>query len=89
MADLRENCIEWVNGDSMMSVTLSQVRLITKVRKIAEKYPNLCTIIHENPDGSIFAHLALKALKLSIISPTRKGFPTKSTLPFGGDEEDE
>lgn len=68
MAELRENCIEWLNGQNVVSVTLSQKRLISKVKKMAEKHPDLVTILAENEDGSIFAHLPLKAVKLSIIS---------------------
>lgn len=68
MAELRENCIEWLNGQSVVSVTLSQKRLVSKVKKMAEKHPDLVTILAENDDGSIFAHLPLKAVKLSIIS---------------------
>lgn len=68
MAELRENCIEWLNGQSVVSVTLSQKRLVSKVKKMAEKHPDLVTILAENEDGSIFAHLPLKAVKLSIIS---------------------
>lgn len=68
MAELRENCIEWLNGQDVISVTLSQKRLVSKVKKMAEKHPDLVTILAENADGSIFAHLPLKALKLSIIS---------------------
>ena len=68
MAELRENCIEWLNGQDVVSVTLSQKRLISKVKKMAEKHPDLVTILAENEDGSIFAHLPLKAVKLSIIS---------------------
>ena len=68
MAELRENCIEWLNGQDVVSVTLSQKRLISKVKKMAEKHPDSVVILAENADGSIFAHLPLKAVKLSIIS---------------------
>ena len=67
MAELRENCIEWLNGQDVVSVTLSQKRLISKVKRMAEKHPNLVKILAENADGSIFAHLPLKAVKLSIV----------------------
>lgn len=64
----RENCIEWLTGDDTIGVTLTQKRYITKVERLAEKQPNLVQIIARNSDGSIFAHLPLKALKLNIIS---------------------
>lgn len=71
MAEFKENCIEWLNGQNVVSVTLNQKRLITKVKKMALEHPELVTILAENEDGSIFAHLPLKAVKLSII--TRNG----------------
>ena len=68
MAELKENCIEWLNGQDTISVTLSQGKYINKVKKLAKKHPDLVKILAENEDGSIFAHLPLKALKLNIIS---------------------
>lgn len=80
MADLKENCIEWLNGQDTISVTLSQGRYISKVRKLAEKYPDLVQILKENDDGSIFAHMPLKSLKLNIISPKELGSDEKEKL---------
>ena len=80
MADEKENCIEWVNGQDTISVTLSQGRYISKVKKLAGKYPDLVQILHENKDGSIFAHLPLKSLKLSIIPPKELGQEEKERL---------
>lgn len=68
MADLRENVIEWITGQETIYVTLTQQRFITKVKKLAVKYPNLVIIEGENEDGSIYARLPLKALKLNIIT---------------------
>ena len=62
----RENVIEFIRGDKQMTVTFSQRRFITKVKKMAEKYPNEVTIVAENEDGSICAHMPIKALQLSI-----------------------
>lgn len=64
---MRENCIEWISGDDEISVTFSQLKYINKVKKLAEKYPDLVEIKAENSDGSIFAKLPLKSLKLNII----------------------
>ena len=74
MAELRENCIEWINGQNTITVTLSQKKYINKVKRMAEKHPDLVSILAENDDGSIFAHLPLKALKLSIISRKEEAF---------------
>ena len=70
MAELRENSIEWLNGQDTVTVSFSQKKYINKVKKLAEKHPESVVILAENDDGSIFAHLPLKAVKLSII--TRK-----------------
>lgn len=73
MADLKENCIEWLNGQDTISVTLSQGRYINRVKELAEKYPEKVQILHVNEDGSIFAHLPLKSLKLNIIPAREMG----------------
>lgn len=85
MADARENCIEWINGEKIIHVTLSQKRLISKVEKMAVKHPNLVQILERNSDGSIFAHLPLKALKLSIIIPRENASEEEEGSDDGGD----
>ena len=62
----KENCIEWITGQGVIAVTLTQQKYITKVRKLKKRFPKLVKI-HTNEDGSIFAKLPLSALKLSII----------------------
>lgn len=64
MAELNENVIEWFDGDDHIAVTLHQKRFVNRVRKLAEQSENVM-ILHENSDGSIFAHLPLSCLKLS------------------------
>lgn len=49
---MRENCIEWLNGQDRVTVTLSQGRLINKVKKLAEKYREV-EIVKENEDGTL------------------------------------
>lgn len=68
MAELKENVIEWITGEDTISVTLSQTKHINKVERLAKKYPDLVQILKRNSDGSIFAHLPLKSLKLNIIT---------------------
>jgi hypothetical protein len=70
MAELKENVIEWITGEDTISVTLSQTKHINKVERLAKKYPDLVQILKRNSDGSIFAHLPLKSLKLNIITNT-------------------
>ena len=66
MADLKENVIEWINGQDTIAVTLHQGRYITKVEKLAKKFPKQVKILARNTDGSIFAKLPLKALRLNL-----------------------
>jgi hypothetical protein len=61
---MRENCIEWLNGQDRVTVTLSQGRLINKVKKLAEKHEEV-EIVRENEDGTLLAHLPLKYIKIS------------------------
>lgn len=68
---MNENLIEWITGSEYITCTFTQKKYINKVRKIALQTPELVPILHENKDGSIFCHLPIKALKLSVI--TRKG----------------
>lgn len=61
---MRENCIEWLNGQDRVTVTLSQGKYINKVKKLAEKHEGV-EIVKENTDGTLLAHLPLKFIKIS------------------------
>jgi hypothetical protein len=61
---MRENCIEWLNGQDRVTVTLSQGRFINKVKKLAEKHKEV-EIVKENEDGTLLAKLPLKFIKIS------------------------
>lgn len=61
-----ENCIEWLSGQHNIICSISQQKYITKIKKLAEKYPKKVKI-KVNKDGTICAKLPIKALKLSII----------------------
>lgn len=58
----------WRNSD-VASVDFSQGRYITKIRRLAEKYPDECKIILENKDGSVIAQVPRKWIK---VSPPKK-----------------
>lgn len=62
--DFKENNIEWVTGDSTISVTLTSQRHITRIRKLAERKPDEVKIV-ANKDGSIYATLPLSYLKFN------------------------
>ena len=63
----QENVIEWLKNADVATVTFSQGRYITKIKKLAEKYPDKVQITAENKDGSIVAHIPVKAIKINII----------------------
>lgn len=63
-----ENVIEWIRNSKTATVTFSQSKYITKVKRLAEKYPNKVQICKVNKD-SIVAHIPVSAVKISIIEP--------------------
>jgi len=63
-----ENCIEWIRGSQTATVTLCQKRLINKVKKYAEKYPDEFEIISER-NGVIVAHIPRKSIKIQHYEP--------------------
>lgn len=63
--NVTENVIEFRLNEGTATVTFCQPRFITKIRKLAEKYPDECQITHENKDGSIVAHIPVKWIKIS------------------------
>lgn len=64
-----ENVIEWVKDQAKATVTLSQRRIITRVRNLAKSRPDDCQIVAENKDGSIVAHIPTSWIR---INPTRE-----------------
>lgn len=70
MTDLRENVIEFLNNQKVVTVTLSQCRYISKVRKLAKSYPDEVQIVAENQDGSIVGHIPTCYIRISRIKRT-------------------
>lgn len=60
-----ENVIEWVKDAKKATLTLSQRRTISRVKRLAEKYPDKCQILAENKDGSIYAHIPVIWIKIN------------------------
>lgn len=60
-----ENCIEWIRNSDRATCTLTQGRYITKVMKLAEKYPDRVQIVTVNKDGSIVAHIPTNMIKIN------------------------
>ena len=52
-----ENVIEFLENQQQATVTFSQGRYKTRIRKLVEARPEECQIVAENKDGSICAHI--------------------------------
>ena len=60
-----ENVIEWLRDEERATVTFTQGRMKTRIKKLAEERPNECRILAENADGSIVAHIPTKWIRVS------------------------
>ena len=64
-----ENVIEFIENEKRATVTFSQGRFKSIIRKLAAEHPEECQIMKENKDGSICAHVPVSWIK---INPTRQ-----------------
>lgn len=64
---VQDNVIEFLKNDKTAVVTFSQGKYISKIKKLAKKYPDECKIVAENNDGSILAHIPVNWVKISRI----------------------
>ena len=85
MDRMKENVIEWRDGDRVAKCTLARGRFVTKVRRLVEKGAPGARIIHENPDGSIFCQISLKDLHITHFT-AHGNFPVSET-PTGASPE--
>ena len=60
-----ENVVEFLRGNDRATCSFSQGRFISRIKKLAEQYPDECQIVAENNDGSITAHFPVKWLLIS------------------------
>ena len=60
----QENAIEFLKNAKTATVTFSQGRYISKIKKLAEKYPDEVQIVHENK-GAIVAHIPVSYVKIN------------------------
>lgn len=60
-----ENVIEWVKDEERATLTLSQRRTITRIKELAESYPKECQVLAENKDGSVYAHIPVKWIRIN------------------------
>lgn len=59
MENCIENVIEFIGDEKRATVTFSQGRYKSRIRKLAEEHPEECQIMAENKDGSLCAHIEL------------------------------
>lgn len=60
-----ECAIEWVRGDKTATVTFpSANKFNSKIRHLAEEYPEEVKIRHENHDGSLVATIPVRFIKI-------------------------
>lgn len=60
-----ENCIEWLNNQKEITLSLCQEKWINKIKKLHKSNPDDVEIIAENVDGSICAKIPISFLKIS------------------------
>lgn len=63
-----ENNIEFLRNEDRATCSFTQGRFITKMKKLAENFPDECQIVAENKDGSIVAHFPVKWIHISNLS---------------------
>ena len=64
-----ENVIEFIENERRATVTFSQGRFKSRIRKLAAEHPEECQIMKENKDGTLLAHIPVSWIK---INPTRQ-----------------
>lgn len=60
-----ENVIEFIKDEKRATVTFSQGRYKTRIKKLAEQKPEECQIVEENQDGSICAHVPVDWIRIN------------------------
>lgn len=60
-----ENVIEFIENEKRATVTFSQGRFKSRIRKLAAEHPEECQIVKENKDGSLLAYIPVSWIKIS------------------------
>lgn len=60
-----ENVIEFIENEKRATVTFSQGRFKSRIRKLAAEHPEECKVVKENKDGSLLAHIPVSWIKIS------------------------
>lgn len=67
MDSMNEFSIEWIKGAEYAGLTVpSGTALKSKLLKLAENNPNDVKIVVKNKDGSVFAHIPINYIKISL-----------------------
>lgn len=61
----QENSIYWCNGEKTVETTFSSTRYINKIKKLHEEHSDEFVNYIENKDGSVFARIPAKWVKIS------------------------
>lgn len=65
MAENNENMIEFLRGQKTCTVSFTSQKYINKIKKLYERMPECFERFKENEDGSIYARIPLKFIKIS------------------------
>lgn len=60
-----ENSIEWIRDSKTATLSLTQRRTISRVKKLAKKHPEECRILAENKDGSLYAKIPVEWIRIN------------------------
>lgn len=60
-----DNTIEFLKDHERATVSFSQGRYKSRIRKLAKERPGECQIVSENKDGSLCAHIPTSWVKIS------------------------
>ena len=60
-----ENVLEFLLNQERATVTFSQARYKSRIRKLAEQHPDECQIVAENKDGSLLAHIPTRWIRIT------------------------
>ena len=60
-----ENVIEFIENEDRATVTFSQGRYKSRIKRLAAEHPEECQIAAENEDGSLCAHIPVAWVKIS------------------------
>ena len=63
--DVRENSIEWITNSQTATICFTQGKMMNRIRKLAEQYPNEVQITAENGGDCLVAHIPYKWIKIA------------------------